>query len=121
MSGLTAFLILISGSVNALADEPTLQQKVAIEDLMKVERAANACGYEINTGKVTGDLGMIGMSFADVSKTGRFWPYVTSVYPKFLSDLRSAQVPHDVECAGWSLGFGPGAPIKSHENWLVIH
>jgi hypothetical protein len=75
--------------VDAQIDTPTANQRAAIQDLFKVSAAMDLCGYDMNARKVSSDLAQIDMTLRDVTAKGRFWSYVSAIWPSWWDELHS--------------------------------
>ena len=106
--------------VDAQIDTPTANQRAAIQDLFKVSAAMDLCGYEMNARKVSSDLAQIDMTLRDVTAKGRFWSYVSAIWPSWWDELQKMKglSPKEVLCSGWAADYGESAPTPDRRTWL---
>jgi hypothetical protein len=109
-----------SAPVFAQMDVPTDDQKAAIQDLFKISAAINLCGYEMNARKVSSDLAQIDMTLRDVTDKGRFWPYVSTIWPSWWDELQKIKAlsSKDVLCSNWAADYGESARTSDRRTWL---
>ena len=78
------------------------------------------CGYDMNARKVSSDLAQIDMTLRDVTAKGRFWSYVSAIWPSWWDELQKMKAlsPKEVLCSGWAADYGESAPTPDRRTWL---
>src|SRR5207249_4583160 len=103
--------------------KPTPEQREIISNIAKALRAVSVCGLTLNEAKVNSDIAKVGLGASDLAEGGRFWSSIRQAWLAFDADFtqlrkEGVDIPKDVMCAGWSVGFGDGPEARDHRDWL---
>jgi hypothetical protein len=117
MKHLIIAVLLSSLSTLALADEPTLAQRIALRRMYDIETVKAHCPFAINFNKIDGDLSKIGMSIADYCPDGRFNKYGSPSLNETLPGMMKRISTDPTKMCAEAFGlYGPDG--SEYKDWL---